>query len=127
MTQTHDNLPKHTLWTALKRGTLGRCPQCGGGALLASYSKPVASCVVCGEAFGHIRADDGPAWLTILIVGHILGAALLSVVPHSDWPDWLSWTVWPAFGLALILAILPRARGFFIALIWHTGCSGSER
>jgi uncharacterized protein (DUF983 family) len=26
----------------------------------------------CGEHFGKIHADDGPAWLTIIIVGHLV-------------------------------------------------------
>ena len=36
-----------------------------------------ASCPVCGEEFHHHRADDGPAYLTILIVGHLMAPVLL--------------------------------------------------
>lgn len=94
---------------------------------MKSYLKQVDSCAACNEDFFHIRADDGPAWLTILIVGHILGPILLAVMPNSDWPDWVSMTVWP--GLALILAalVLPRAKAMFIGLIWRSGCIGSEK
>lgn len=109
------------------RGWRGQCPHCGKGKLLKGYTQVADACPACSEHYGHIRADDGPAWLTILIVGHIFGAVALAVVPHTNWPDWLSLTVWPIFALAMILLVLPHAKGFFIALIWKTGCSGSER
>ena len=59
-------------WLTVIRTALGRCPN-------------------CGEALGHIHADDGPAWLTILLVGRILSPFLLSVVPGLVWPDWVIW------------------------------------
>lgn len=118
---------KPDFWLVMTRALIGRCPHCGQGALFASYLKPVAHCAVCGESYGHIRADDGPAWLTILIVGHILAPILLTVIPNTDWPDWLSMIVWPCLTLLLSLMILPRAKGLFIAAIWRSGCIGSEK
>jgi uncharacterized protein (DUF983 family) len=114
-------------WTAAVRGVMGRCPCCGEGALFARYLKPVAQCAVCGEAFGHIRADDGPAWLTILLMGHILAPFLLNVVPKLTWPDWAIMGVTLLLALVLTLALLPRAKGLFIAMIWRSGCIGSEK
>ena len=55
------------------RGIKLRCPSCGEGKLFASYLKQVNNCTLCGESYRNIHADDGPAWLTILIVGHLLG------------------------------------------------------
>src|SRR5471032_3650243 len=72
-------------WLTVIRTAVGRCPNCGEGRLFASYLKPVERCSVCGEPLGHIRADDGPAWLTILLVGHILAPFLLAVAPNTDW------------------------------------------
>jgi uncharacterized protein (DUF983 family) len=108
------------------RTFLGRCPTCGEGRLFASYLKPVACCAMCGEALGHIRAEDGPAWLTILLVGHIVAPFLLGVVPGLMWPDWAILAVSMAFTLVLALTILPRVKGFFIGMIWRSGCIGSE-
>ena len=118
---------RHDFWLVLLRGFLGRCPRCGKGRLLRNYLKPVDQCSACAQAYGHIRADDGPAWLTIVLVGHILGPILLLAIPNSTWPDWLSMLVWPSFALLLALVILPRAKGVFIALIWRTGGAGSEK
>ena len=116
----------HNFWLAVLRAGFGRCPRCGKGRLFTSYLKPVACCSVCGESYGHIRADDGPAWLTIVIVGHILGVTLLAVVPDSDWPDWVSLMVWPGLAFLLAMIILPRAKGLFIALIWRNNSPGAE-
>ena len=59
------------------RGWRRRCPNCGQGPLMKSYLKVRDTCPVCDEALHHHRADDGPAYLTILIVGHIMAPLLL--------------------------------------------------
>jgi uncharacterized protein (DUF983 family) len=120
------NKPQDFALVAL-RSLLGRCPNCGRGPLFASYLRQVEYCACCGEQLGHIRADDGPAWLTILLVGHILAPLLLVVIPNTSWPDWMSVTVWSGLALVLTLSILPRAKGLFIALIWRAGGVGSEK
>ena len=101
------------------RGMVGRCPHCGKGKLFTRYLKQVDACAECGERFGHIRADDGPAWLTIVIVGHVLATLLLWVIPNSDWPDWLNIVVWLPFSLLFALAILPPSKGLFIGILWR--------
>lgn len=109
-------------WRALRC----RCPACGQGKLLAGYVKPIEACTVCGERFGHIRADDGPAWLTILLVGHVVVSLILIFEPNVDWPQWLSTIVWLAVAIAATLWVLPRAKCFFIGAIWRSGAPGSE-
>ncbi len=113
-------------WDVIKRGLLGRCPQCGRGKLYRAYLKAVDSCAECGEAFGHIRADDGPAWLTVIVVGHIVVPLALEVETVAAWPYWLAMTVWPSLTLALTLTLLPRAKGVFLAAIWANKAPGSE-
>lgn len=113
-------------WMRLAWAAAGRCPCCGRGKLFAAYLKPVAACAVCKEAYGHIRADDGPAWLTILIVGHILAPFLLGGMPEA-WPDWALVLAVMAATLLLTLLLLPRCKGVFIALIWRSGGIGTER
>ena len=75
MSSTSNNPTKQ----AMIRGFLQRCPNCGKGHLFRAYLKQVDSCADCGEPFGHIRADDGPAWLTILITGHVVVGVALAV------------------------------------------------
>lgn len=113
-------------WPVVIRGTLGRCPSCGKGRIFRRYLKPVERCGTCNEKLGHIRADDGPAWFTILLVAHLLAPFFLHVLPQVNRPDWQIMIAVMATILALSLAILPRAKGAFIGLIWRSGCVGSE-
>ncbi len=54
--------------------------------MLRGYLKVRENCPVCGEALHHHRADDGPAYLTILIVGHLM--APLIIYAFTTWrPD----------------------------------------
>ena len=112
--------------TAILRGFTGRCPNCGSGKLFRAFLKPVDHCSSCNEAFGHIRADDGPAWLTILITGHLVVPLIFMVEQRTSWPEWVAMTFWPAVVLLLTLVLLPRSKGAFIAAIWQTKGPGSE-
>ena len=57
---------------ALWRGFRGRCPACGEGRMFRAFLKVADECPHCGEELHHHRADDFPAYLVIVIVGHIL-------------------------------------------------------
>lgn len=113
-----ENKPTISMLTAIWRGVCNRCPKCGEGKLLASFLKPVGNCALCHETLGDIRADDGPPWLTILIVGHIMLPLIFTAGPSIDWPDWLFITLSLLMAVVLMAFILPRAKGFFIGVIW---------
>ncbi|WP_170558463.1 DUF983 domain-containing protein [Ruegeria atlantica] len=103
---------------ALVKGFLCRCPNCGEGKLLHSYLKVNDECSKCGEELFHHRADDGPAYLTILVVGHLLAPALH--VSYVHWrPEPLTMFLIFAFGCtALSLFLLPRLKGAVVAYQW---------
>lgn len=109
---------------AMKWGAVLRCPNCGQGHLYRSFLKPVDECAVCHERLGDIRADDGPAWLTVLVVGHIIVALMLALEPHAQWPVLWSMIAYPCLAIVMVLAFLPVAKGLFIAIIW-SGSSAS--
>ncbi|PWC32329.1 DUF983 domain-containing protein [Azospirillum sp. TSO35-2] len=114
-------------FTASLRGLIGACPNCGQGRLLRNFLKPVDHCAVCGEAYGHLRADDAPPWMTILIVGHIVIPSLLAVEQSYEPPTWVHLAVWPLLTLLLTLILLPRCKGLVLGLLWSTGAPGSEQ
>jgi uncharacterized protein (DUF983 family) len=120
------SLTNTSFWQIILRGLCSRCPNCGDGALFSRYLKPVEKCSSCEEPLGHIRADDGPAWLTIVLVSHIIGSVLLAVLPGNDWPTWLVFALVTIPAVALMLLILPRAKGLFIAWIWRSGCGTAK-
>ena len=103
---------------AMRRGAARHCPCCGEGRLYRSYLNQVDCCAACGEALGHIRADDGPTWLTVLVVGHLIVALVLTIDGWAGWPMWVSMTVYPIVAAAMALALLPTAKGIFIGAIW---------
>ena len=115
------------IWSAIGRGALACCPNCGRAPLFRKYLKQVDACAHCREPFKHIRADDGPAWLTILIVGHIVVGAALTVEIYTHLPVWMSIALFTSLTLVLVLSLLPRAKGMFIGAIWAMNAPGSER
>jgi uncharacterized protein (DUF983 family) len=76
------------------------------------------ACPGCGEALHHHRADDAPAYFTILIVGHVIVGAVLPVERAFAPPLWLHALLWGPLTLALTLVLLPRIKGAVVALQW---------
>jgi uncharacterized protein (DUF983 family) len=107
------------------RGFRRRCPCCGEAALFRGYLKPVARCARCGTEFGHIRADDFPPYLTILVVGHL-------VVPMILLAEWMGFStaqqiaIWVPVTLLLTLLLLPRFKGAIIGLMWSLDLGGAR-
>jgi len=117
--------PRISIWPAIRHGFSGRCPNCGKGKLFRAYLKPVDSCTECGEQLARIRADDGPAWLTVLVIGHIVVGIALGVERNLAPPLWISIALFSTMTAALCLAFLPRAKGLFIGAIWAMKPPGS--
>lgn len=124
MTDPAQSIDERPIGPALLRGWRRRCPNCGTGPLLRSYLKVHDTCAVCGEEMHHQRADDGPAYITILVVGHIVGPAVLWA--FVKWrPDPLVLTaIFSVATVALSLWLLPRIKGAFVALQWSRRMHG---
>jgi uncharacterized protein (DUF983 family) len=122
MIYSHENPTRQ----AFVRGLMQRCPNCGKGDLFRAYLKQVDSCTECGERLSEIRADDGPAWATVMVAGHIVVALLLIVESAIVLPIWLSIGGFIALSLVLVLALLQRAKGAFIGMIWSMGATGAD-
>ena len=120
-------MPRSTLpkSTCILRGLLQRCPCCGRGSLLRNYLKPVDACTNCGEAFGHIRADDFPPYLTMLIVGHVIIPFVL-LCHQYGMSAGLQMALWLPAALAMTLLLLPRCKGAILGLMWSLGLTGNE-
>ncbi|QBF31162.1 DUF983 domain-containing protein [Thalassococcus sp. S3] len=118
ISEKSDTSDTRPLWPALRKGWRRRCPNCGNGPLLKSYLKVADNCSVCREDFTPQKADDGPAYLTILIVGHLM-APLLHVAFVKWRPDPLTlFTIFAVGCVALSLYLLPRLKGVVVAFQW---------
>lgn len=120
----HDDRP---IKPALLRGWRRCCPACGSGPMMRGYLAVRETCPVCGEALHHHRADDGPAYLTILIVGHILGPLILWVFVHYRPDPWVLVAIFSVGTVTLSLWLLPRLKGAFVALQWSRRMGGFGR
>jgi uncharacterized protein (DUF983 family) len=113
------------LKTAIRRAVLGRCPACGEGKLFQSYLKQVENCAACSERFGHIRADDAAPWGTIILVGHVF-LPFAFMVNVDFMPTWAVMLMWASLFSLLSLAVLPRSKALFLAILWHTRAPGYQ-
>ena len=118
MTDTVIEEQERDLWPALRRGFRRKCPNCGSGPLMKSYLKVRDTCTVCREDFSHHRADDGPAYLTILIVGHLMAPSLLFVFIRFRPEPLVLFTIFAIGCVSLSLYLLPRLKGTIVAFQW---------
>jgi uncharacterized protein (DUF983 family) len=110
----------------LKRGAKGRCPNCGEGRLFKGYLKVEPECSACGHANGAYRADDGPAYFTILLIGHLFIAPLVLLPVLRSWsPAVLCAVLLPALAL-ITLGLLRVTKGSFIGVLWSTRAGSSQ-
>ena len=118
MTDNPISAEERSLWPAVRRGFSRRCPNCGTGPMMKAYLKVRDTCTVCQEDLSHHRADDGPAYLTILIVGHLM-APLLHVTFTMFRPEPLVlFTVFAIGCVTLSLYLLPRLKGAVVGFQW---------
>ncbi|SFC70266.1 DUF983 domain-containing protein [Tropicimonas isoalkanivorans] len=109
---------------ALRRGWRRRCPNCGNGPLFAGYLKVADHCPVCEEPFHFQRADDGPAYLTILIVGHAMVPLIMLFYEVLHLDPLIMASALTVICVALSLYLLPRIKGAFVALQWSRRMHG---
>jgi uncharacterized protein (DUF983 family) len=111
-------LPRRGVWRSLFRGFIGRCPHCGQGKLFRAFLKVTDRCEACGEDLSHQRADDFPAYIVILIVGHLLVPMVLFVETAFAPPYAVQLAVWLPLALVLSVALLQPVKGAIVSLQW---------
>ena len=111
-------MAERATWPALINGWRCKCPACGSGPLLRGYLTVRDSCPVCSEDLHHQRADDGPAYLTILIVGHLMAPLMLTVFTNFRPEPATLIAVFSIFTVVLSLYLLPRLKGAMVGLQW---------
>jgi uncharacterized protein (DUF983 family) len=117
---------KRDVWTAMKRGFRGRCPRCGEGKLFRAFLKVDNKCAVCGLDFTPHRADDLPAYLVIIIVGHVMVPLALWMEINYSPPVVLQLAIYlPATLLASLLLLQP-VKGAVVGLQWALRMHGFD-
>jgi uncharacterized protein (DUF983 family) len=117
---------KRDLWSSLRRGFRGRCPRCGEGKLFRAFLKTADNCSACGLDFTPHRADDLPAYLVIVIVGHIVVPTALSIETSFSPPVWLQLAIYLPLTLVMSLALLQPVKGAVVGLQWALRMHGFD-
>ena len=95
----------------MKRGFRCRCPRCGEGKLFRAFLKIADNCSVCGLDFTPHRADDLPAYLVIVIVGHIVVPAVLWIETNYSPAVWLQLAIYLPLHVHLVAAAAAAGQG----------------
>jgi uncharacterized protein (DUF983 family) len=117
---------KRDLWTAMKRGFRGRCPRCGEGKLFRAFLKVDNNCSACGLDFTPHRADDLPAYLVIVIVGHLLVPVILWIETDYSPPVWLQLSIYLPLTLIASLLLLQPVKGAVVGMQWALRMHGFD-
>ncbi|TWG99056.1 uncharacterized protein (DUF983 family) [Mesorhizobium sp. J18] len=110
--------PARRVGEAMWRGFRGKCPHCGEGRLFRSFLKTVDACEKCGEEIHHHRADDLPAYLVIVVVGHIVVSAFMGIEAVTAWPGWLHLAIWVPVTILMSLLLIQPIKGAIVGLQW---------
>ena len=109
---------------AVLRGARNACPRCNGAPLFGRFLKPVPVCVNCTQDWSLQSADDFPAYLSILITGHVVVPLIMTLTTKFELSAAvLAATILP-LTLLLIVALLQPAKGAVIATQWWFGMHG---
>jgi uncharacterized protein (DUF983 family) len=106
-------LPRRSFRTSLGRGLRARCPCCGQGRLFYRYLKVEPVCQSCGHDLDRYPSDDGPAYFTVLLVGHLVIVPFLILGAPLIWkaPLWILVPSALAAVAAITLSALPIIKG----------------
>lgn len=113
-----------SFWQAALRGCGGGCPRCGEGRLFRAFLRPVDRCAACGQDWSHQRADDFPAYIAILITGHLLAPIVIFLSLDFDLGPGAMAAIIVPLALVMLLAMLQPAKGAVIAAQWWHGLHG---
>ena len=114
-------------WAAMLRGLRGRCPRCGETRLFFRFLKPVSKCLRCDQNWTHQQADDFPAYVSILVTGHLMAPLIIGLTRDADLSPTAMISIILPTALVLMISILQPAKGAIIALQWWFGMHGFEK
>ncbi|UGV27117.1 DUF983 domain-containing protein [Rhodopseudomonas boonkerdii] len=117
-TNAADPAARRDLWTAMRRGFFCRCPNCGEGKIFRAFLKTADHCDRCGQELSGHRADDLPAYLVIVIVGHIVVPIALWIETNYSPSVALQLAIYLPITLIASLLLLQPIKGAVVGLQW---------
>jgi len=106
------------LGEALRRGAVGRCPECGEGALFSGFLTLRKTCGHCGLGLLRHAPAAGPAFLSIALAGAFL-VPLMGVTAAIFGPDPAILALIGFATLPLLALLLLRVtKGAMVGYLW---------
>lgn len=112
---------------AIIRGARGTCPRCGQTKLFLRFLKPVRHCPHCRQDWAPQQADDFPAYVSILITGHLMAPIIIALVRDAQLPLGALVAIILPIAIILMIALLQPVKGAIIAIQWWFGMHGFKR
>lgn len=113
-------LPKSGIQAVL-RGVRSHCPSCDHARLFGRFLKPIDRCTSCGQDWSLHQADDFPAYVAILLTGHIVAPIIIALINHTNLPMWGIMVLILSLATTMMMALLQPAKGAIIAVQWWLG------
>lgn len=123
---TSIRLPR-SIWVCLGRGALGRCPRCARAKLFRRFLKPAAACPYCSQDWTYQRADDLPAYLAIIISGHLVAPLIITLVSQDALSTMAIAITIVSVTIVLATGLLQPSKGAVIGLQWWLGLHGFKK
>lgn len=126
MPELQQQLEVRSIWRAVGRGTLCKCPNCGAGKLFDGYLEQVAKCGHCGEPLAHFNAGLLlPLAVGLLVV--LLFAVIFLVIELNGGasPGNYLMILLPTSIIASLLALRP-CKGALIGFMWALRTSDEQ-
>ncbi|PZU57841.1 MAG: hypothetical protein DI547_12330 [Sphingobium sp.] len=111
-------------WPAARRSLRNRCPACGEARLFERFLRPVPECPACGQSWISHQADDFPAYIVILLLGHLLVPLMIEVNATFAIPLWVQGLLWPGLAIVLAVGMIQPVKGAVIAFQWSRRMHG---
>jgi uncharacterized protein (DUF983 family) len=113
-----------TFSQALLRGVRSRCPRCGEGQLFRKWLKPRERCPVCTMDLTPQRADDLPAYIAMIVTGHLMAPLIIMLSADFGMSPVPMIAILVPLAVAMMLGMLQPAKGGVIAVQWWFGMHG---
>ncbi len=116
-----------SVWEAAWRGVRFRCPRCGDAHLFARFLKPMPFCPACAQDWSYQRADDFPAYISMMVTGHLLAPLIIWLELSFAPPVGVLAGIIVPLAMTMMLGLLQPAKGAVIAMQWWSGMNGFVR
>lgn len=109
---------------AALRGIRFRCPRCERGSLFRQWLKPRDRCPVCALDLTPQRADDFPAYIAMIVTGHLMAPLIIALSLDFELGPVAMMAILVPLALVMMLGMLQPAKGAVISTQWWFGMHG---